>query len=36
MESFGLSSMVVILAFVPCVVVPVLVLVYLFVRERRK
>lgn len=36
MESFGISSIALMLAFVPCVVAPLLVLVYLFVRERRK
>lgn len=36
MEGMGITSLLIMLAFIPCVVAPVAVLVYLFMKGRRK
>ncbi len=36
MQVSGISSLLVIVGFIPCVVLPLLVIGYLFIRERRK
>lgn len=36
MNAFGLPAFFIVLAFIPCVILPLAALVYLFVKERRK
>jgi hypothetical protein len=36
MQVTGLTSLILLVAIVPCVIVPLLILAYLFVKERRK